>query len=287
MNLAEVMHGAALGMEPSPEQVAILDGSTRVVLQCAMERTAVIRCNGSEPQVVRLDRVEVDAASLRWQQRGDLTRQDIARMRVLRDRKEKRRAGVAWQVPTPRVLPPRPTQEDPPPPPPAPARRSASRVAVRNCRDCGQPFQERHQFRCIECRERHDSWHYSARPCRSCHQCFTPASGRQWRCSICAVRQTKPYRPTSKVERVCTICGNTYTTLSRRSQVCGADCRRERARRQRVARGAAYYHERYITRDKALRQAHNKRTNPCWPEEPGAEHNDSDSDLVHAVTASR
>jgi hypothetical protein len=82
-NLADVMRGAEAGMEPAPSQPAILDGTIAVVLQAALERTAVVRIGKHPPELVRLDRLEVDAVSLRWTPRTDLTKMQTLKLQAM------------------------------------------------------------------------------------------------------------------------------------------------------------------------------------------------------------
>ncbi len=52
---------------------ALLDGDHGVVVQCALERVAVVR-DGGDPEVIRLDRLTVDRRAVRFRVRLDLSR---------------------------------------------------------------------------------------------------------------------------------------------------------------------------------------------------------------------
>src|SRR5258708_9572826 len=87
------------------------------------------------------------------------------------------------------------------------------RVALRNCRDCGRPFRERHQWRCSDCRARRAAPQpRRSRPCSDCSKCVEPHGSRDLYCEACRLcrhPKGKPYR-TQMAERVCLQCGATY-----------------------------------------------------------------------------
>ncbi len=84
MNLADLLRDAR-DQEPARNQWAILDGETKVLVLACLERTAVVELDG-ERQLVRHERLDVDAATLNWQKTEMTPRQAFLRNRLSKRR---------------------------------------------------------------------------------------------------------------------------------------------------------------------------------------------------------
>ena len=84
MNLADVMKAGDRDREPPRNQWAMLD-SHAILMRSVLERTVVVELNGQR-QLAGHERVDVDAAAMRWQAKEMSTRRAYPRWRHARSK---------------------------------------------------------------------------------------------------------------------------------------------------------------------------------------------------------